>query len=204
MVKMGKLKKYIVFTIGTLLFAFGITFGNRSLFGGNSMSILVVGLNLHLPVSMGTCNLLVSIIEVLIGTSMDKSHTSFISIITMFVSSYAIDLTNLIVPPVNNIQLKILYMVAGILCYCLGLGMQQACEIGYGNLDIFIFGFKKKYNVKNYRTIRWPIDIAFIAIGMLLGAPVGIGTLFLMFFAGVIIEKSKKLAVELCFKNDVQ
>ena len=168
------------------------------------MAVLVVGLDLHLPVSMGTCNLLVSILEIIIGTSMDKSHTSIISIITMFVSSYAIDLANLIIPPVIDVKLRILYMILGTLCYCLGLGMQQACEIGYGNLDILIFGFKKKYNVKNYRTIRWPIDIAFIAVGMLLGAPVGIGTLFLMFFAGILIEKSKKLTVELFKMQDVQ
>lgn len=198
---MKNLKKYLVFILGTLLFAFGISFGNRSLFGGNSMAILVVGISLHLPVSMGTCNLLVSVLEILIGTMMDKSHTSLVSIITMFISSYAIDLANLIIPPVDSLQLRLLYMVAGIICYCLGLGTQQACEIGYGNLDIFIFGFKKKYNVKNYRTIRWPIDIAFIALGMLLGAPVGIGTLFLMFFAGVLIEKSKALTIELFFAN---
>ena len=201
---MKNFKKYSVFILGTLLFAFGISFSNRSLYGGNSMAVLVVGLDLHLPVSMGTCNLLVSILEILIGTSMDKSHTSIVSIITMFVSSYAIDLANLIIPPVVDVKLRILYMILGTLCYCLGLGMQQACEIGYGNLDILIFGFKKKYNVKNYRTIRWPIDIAFIAVGMLLGAPVGIGTLFLMFFAGILIEKSKKLTVELFKMQDVQ
>ena len=185
-----------------MIIAFGISFGNRSLFGGNSMSVLVVGINLHLPVSMGTCNLLVSVIEVLIGTMYDKSHTSLISIITMFVSSYAIDLANLIIPVVDSVELRLLYMVLGILTYCFGLGMQQACEIGYGNLDIFIYGFKKRFNIKKYHTVRWPIDIGFIAIGMLLGAPAGIGTLFLMFFAGVLIEKSKELVENKLLSKD--
>lgn len=161
------------------------------------MSVLVVGLSMHLPVSMGTCNLLVSVLEIAIGTYLDKSHTSFISILSMFVGSYAIDFANLFIKPTDVLWVKIVYMIVGIILYCFGLGMQQACEIGYGNLDIFIFGFKKKYNIKNYHTIRWPIDIGFIAIGMLLGAPAGLGTIILMIFAGMLIEKGKEISEKL-------
>ncbi len=194
---MNKFKRYLYFFIGTIIFGFGISFGNISLFGGNSMSILVVGLNNVLPLSMGTCNLLVAIIQIIIGTALDKSHTSLLSFASMFICSYSIDLANLIIKPTNEISIRIIYMLVGIIFYCFGLGIQQACDVGYSNLDIFIFGFKQKFNIKNYYTIRWPIDICFIIIGVLLKAPIGIGTLILLLFAGILIQKFKAISLKL-------
>lgn len=161
------------------------------------MSILVVGISKVLPLTVGTCNLLASVFQIIIGTALDKTHTSFVSFLSMFVGSYSIDLANLFIKPSDLMWVRLIYMTVGIVLYCFGLGLQQACNIGYGNLDIFIFGFKNKFNIKNYHTIRWPIDLAFIAIGMLLGAPIGLGTLFLMFFAGLFIEKFKELSEKL-------
>ena len=194
---MNKFKRYLYFFIGTVIFGFGISFGNRSLFGGNSMAVMVVGLSNVLPFSVGTCNLLAAIVQIIIGTALDKSHTSLVSFASMFICSYSIDLANLIIKASDDITIRIIYMLVGIILYCFGLGLQQACDVGYSNLDIFIFGFKQRFNIKNYYTIRWPIDICFIIIGLLLKAPIGIGTLILLLFAGILIQKFKALALKL-------
>ena len=191
---MKKYKNYLIFLFGTLLFAFGISLGNRSLFGGNSMSILVVGISKHLPLTIGTCNLIVSLIEVLFGYILDKKNVTWVTLVSTFIASYLIDFANIFVIETNNIVIRIIYMLVGVILYCLGLGIEQYANIGYESFDVFIFGFKKAFKVDKYHVIKWFVDGAFIAIGFMLGAEVGVGTLLLLIFAGLLIEKSKELS----------
>lgn len=157
------------------------------------MSILVSGLNIVLPLSMGTCNLIVNIVQIIIGTIFEKSYTSVVSLVSVFLGSYSIDLAYMFINPSDLMSIRIIYMLVGGLLYCIAIGMQLAANIGYSSLDIFIFGLKKKFNIKNYHTIRWIVDIGFIVVGMLLGGEVGIGTIILMLFSGIAIEKFKAL-----------
>ena len=194
---MPKKKKYIIFVIATVIFSFGISFGNRSLFGGNSMSILVVGLSKHLPLSIGTCNLIVATFEMAIGYALDKKNVGFPSLFAMVIGSYLIDFANLFVLPTDNMIVRFIYMFVGIICYCLGLAVQQYANIGLGNFDVFIFGLKKAFKIKKYHTIKWIVDAVFIIAGYMLGAPVGVGTVLLLAFAGLIIEQFKEAVKKL-------
>lgn len=194
---MPKKKKYIIFVIATVIFSFGISFGNRSLFGGNSMSILVVGLSKHLPLSIGTCNLIVATFEMAIGYALDKKNVGFPSLFAMVIGSYLIDFANLFVLPTDNMIVRFIYMFIGIICYCLGLAVQQYANIGLGNFDVFIFGLKKAFKIKKYHTIKWIVDAVFISAGYMLGAPVGVGTVLLLAFAGLIIEQFKEAVKKL-------
>lgn len=187
------LKKYIVFTIGLIVFGFGISFSNRSLFGGNSMAILVSGVNNVVPLSYGTCNLIVGIIEVIIGFLCERKNVTLATFFGLICGSYAIDLANIFVLPTDNMIVRIVYMLVGILLYCIGLSLQQVGKIGYSNLDCFIFGLGKVFKIKEYHKIRWIVDIVFIIIGYLLGGIVGIGTILLLAFSGLMIEFFVKL-----------
>ena len=191
--KKNDIKKYIIFFIGTLIFSFGISFGNRSLFGGNSMAVFVVGISKHINLSISTCNLIVAAFEMAIGYILDKKNVTWASVVAMVVGSYLIDFANLFVLPTEDMLVRFIYMFLGILCYTLGLGIQQYASIGYGNLDCFIFGLKKVFNIKKYHTIKWVVDFVFIIAGYFLGAEVGVGTVLLLAFAGVLIETFKGL-----------
>lgn len=157
------------------------------------MAVFVVGINKHVNLSMGTCNLIVAAVEMIIGYILDKENVSWASIVAMFVGSYLIDFANLFVVPTTNMIARFVYMLVGIFCYTLGLGIQQYAEIGYGNLDVFIFGLKKVFKIEKYHTIKWFVDAAFIIGGYFLGAEVGVGTVLLLLFAGVLIEYFRDL-----------
>lgn len=165
------------------------------------MSILVVGINKHVSLSMGTCNLIVAIFEIIIGTLLYRKNTTWFSVILMFVSSYLIDFANIFVIPTDNMVVRFIYMFAGVILYCLGLGMQQSASVGYGNFDIFICGIKEALHIKKYHRIKWVVDAVFILGGYLLGAEVGIGTVLLLAFAGVLIEEFKELTNKYIFRK---
>lgn len=182
------LKKYIVFSVGTLLFGFGISLSNKSLLGGNPMSVLVQGITNILPFSFGTCNLIVGIIQIIIGYICDKKTVTFATFFGTVCGSYAIDLADLLIKDTNTLAIKIIYMILGIILYCLGLALQQVPKCGYTNLDCFIFGLAAVFKIDKYHIIRWIVDIAFLIIGYLLGGIVGIGTVLLFVLSGILIE----------------
>ena len=195
--KTNLVKRYLLFALGLLVFGIGISFGNKSLFGGNPMSVFVVGVKNHLDLSMGTCNLIVAAFEIVMGYLLDKSNVSIASIFGMICGSYAIDFGNLLISDSNNIYVRIIYMLVGIVCYCFGLAMQQYGHVGLGNLDCLNFGLKKAFKIKKYHTIKWIVDAVFIIAGYMLGAPVGVGTVLLLAFAGLIIEQFKEAVKKL-------
>lgn len=196
-INMNKFKKYIIFLMGTIIFSFGVTLGNKSLFGGNCMAVFVVGVHKHTPLTIGTCNLLVAIVEVIIGFFTDRKNITWATVISMFTVSYVMDFSNTLIADTNDLVTRAMYMMVGIVLYCFGFGMQQSVEIGYGNLDVFVFGLKKVFNISKYHTIKWILDAIFFTIGYFLGAEVGIGTLLLLLFTGLLIEKSRDISIKI-------
>lgn len=198
-----KINKYIVFLIGKIIFSSGISFGNRSLYGGNSMAVLVTGISKNLPfLTYGTCNLMVGILEVIIGYFCEKKNVTVVSVLALVFGSYMIDLINIFVLPNNDLFIRIIFMLLGILCYCLGLAIEQHASVGYSNYDVFVFGIKKIMKADKYHTAKWAVDITFIIIGFVLGAEVGIGTLLLLLFTGVIVEMFRELFQKVIKIND--
>ncbi|MDO4940624.1 MAG: hypothetical protein Q4E33_02910 [Erysipelotrichaceae bacterium] len=187
------IRKYIVFIVGTFIFAFSISLSNKSLLGCNSMATLVTGIYKNCRLDYGTCNLLVGIVEIVVGYIFDKKNVTVMSLVGLFCCSYLIDLANLIVVDTGNLFIRIIYMLAGTVLFCLGLAIQQYSKCGYGNLDCFLFGLKRAFRVNDYHTIKWVVDISFIVVGYLLGAVVGVGTIVMFLFTGLLVENFLKL-----------
>ena len=192
-IKNTKSKRLATFIIGLIVLGIGISFNNKSLFGCNPMSIFVVGLSKHLPISMGTCNLIVALTEMIVGYILAKENVSYTTIIGVFGVSYAIDLGNFLIPDSNNLYIRILYMLIGVLLYCLAFAIQQVAKCGYSHYDTFVFGLAKRFKIEKYHSIRWCTDTLFLVSGFVLGAEVGVGTVILLVFSGVLIERFKHL-----------
>lgn len=186
-------KRLITFIVGLIILGIGISFNNKSLFGCNPMSIFVVGLSKHLPVSMGTCNLIVALIEMFFGYILAKENVTYTTVIGVFGVSYAIDLGNFLIPDTNNVFIRTIYMIIGILLYCAAFSIQQVAKCGYSHYDAFVFGLAKKFKIEKYHSIRWCTDAIFLVSGYLLGGIVGIGTVLLLVFSGILIERFKSI-----------
>lgn len=188
-IKNEKSKRLATFIIGLIVLGIGISFNNKSLFGCNPMSIFVVGLSKHLPISMGTCNPIVALIEMFFGYLLAKENVTYTTVIGVFGVSYAIDLGNFLIPDTNNVFIRTIYMIIGILLYCAAFSIQQVAKCGYSHYDTFIFGLAKKFKIEKYHKIRWCTDAIFLVSGYLLGGIVGVGTVLLLAFSGILIVR---------------
>lgn len=194
---MKLIKKYTIFIIGLMFFGFGISFGIKSQLGNNPMGVFVTGLAIQLGFSVGTCNMLLGLFETIAGYFLDKKNISIATFLVVFCGSYSIDLGNYLIPDTSNAIIKIIYMLFGIIFYCLGFSIQQYAKCGLSNYDCFVFGISKKLNIKDYAKIRRVCDLLFIILGYLLGGIVGIGTIILVLFSGKIIICFKKIITKL-------
>ena len=190
---MKELKKYLLFGLGLMIFGFGISFGNKSFLGANPMGVLVYGLSMRLAISIGTGNLLVGLFETAFGYLLEKKNVTWATIIGMFCGSYAIDLANAIVPDSTSMTVRVIYMLAGMACYCFGVALQLEAGCGYSNLDCFIFGIARLLGIKEYHRVRWLVDGAFLVSGWLLGGIIGVGSVLLIFGSGLLIEWFREL-----------
>lgn len=181
--------RFFWYMIGLVFFAFGISFSIRSKLGGNPMSVLVEGVDVQLPFSFGMCNLLVGVIQLVIGYLCDKRNVTIATLIAMVTGSFIIDFGNYIIPITDDIRVMYLYMMIGVIIYCVGVGIQIQASIGLSNLDLFIFGLMKVTKIDSYKKMRWICDAGFLIVGYLLGGTIGVGTLVLLVVSGYLIEK---------------
>ena len=84
-------------------------------------------------------------------------------------------------PDAGAIALRIGLFVAGILIFCLGQLMVQSMGMGAGPRDTLVLGLGRKVPKVPIGAVTWGMLALVFAIGLLLGGPVGLGTIGAVF-----------------------
>ena len=184
-----KLKKYIVFVLGSFIMGVGIGLCNFADLGVDPMSVLVLGTYQRLHVSFGTMNLLISLVQLVIAYLLDKKNVTIATLLAMIFVSVGIDAFGLLhlSQALSAFPLDYFWLLGGICIYCFGIAFSQLPHCGYTSYDGVIFGLQK-YTKFSYHAIRWGIDLTFLISGVLLRGTAGIGTLLILLLAGRLIE----------------
>ncbi|WP_071441777.1 hypothetical protein [Traorella massiliensis] len=184
-----KIKKYIVFILGSFIMGVGIGLCNFANLGVDPMSVLVLGTYQRLHVSFGMMNLLISLLQLLIAYLLDKKNVTIATLLAMIFVSVGIDTFGLLhlSEALSVFPFDYLWLLGGIAVYCFGIALSQLPHCGYTSYDGVIFGLQKYTNF-SYHTIRWGIDLTFLVSGILLKGTAGIGTLMILLLAGRLIE----------------
>ncbi|WP_273399490.1 YczE/YyaS/YitT family protein [Traorella massiliensis] len=184
-----KIKKYIVFILGSFIMGVGIGLCNFANLGVDPMSVLVLGTYQRLHVSFGMMNLLISLLQLLIAYLLDKKNVTIATLLAMIFVSVGIDTFGLLhlSEALSVFPFDYLWLLGGIAVYCFGIALSQLPHCGYTSYDGVIFGLQKYTNF-SYHTIRWGIDLTFLVSGILLKGTAGIGTLMILLLAGRLVE----------------
>lgn len=185
--KSNRIKRYLIFILGTYILGWGIAICEYAHLGVDPMSVLVLGTYQRLQVSFGTMNFLISLIQLIVAYFCDKKNVTIASILAMIFTSLGIDsFTLLSLGEINGILCYIV-LIIGLIIYCFGIAVSELPQCGYTSYDGVIFGIKK-YIKWEYHKIRWIIDLSYLVIGFVLGGQVGVGTLLILGCAGKLIE----------------
>jgi uncharacterized membrane protein YczE len=188
------MKRKIVFgwfqiVVGLFIFSFGVHLTIFANIGLAPWDCLGMGISYHTPLNYGISMTLIALCVLGVDLLL-KEKIGFGTIIDALLTGNFVQFFNNVNPfPLNdNLWIGILIMLAGFVFMALGMAVYMKSEQCCGPRDALLVGLGKrmpKVPIGIVEVILWAVVLA---IGWLLGGPVGIGTLISTFGAGLMMQ----------------
>lgn len=179
--------KVLIVLLGTVLMGVAIQLIVTANQGVDSVSTLILGLVKHTTIPFSRWSQLISLLFLLITFLYDKQLLGFGSLINAVFVGEAIRVSEPILSELSFIQNSLLASFLGFVLMALGTAIYLSADFGSGPLEgmmLSVCGILK-LSLKNGRIA---LDFVIVAVGLLLGSNVGMGTLFAVFLLGPMIE----------------
>ena len=188
------MKRKIVFgwfqiVVGLFIFSFGVHLTIFANIGLAPWDCLGMGISYHTPLNYGISMTLIALCVLGVDLLL-KEKIGFGTIIDALLTGNFVQFFNNVNPfPLNdNLWIGILIMLAGFVFMALGMAVYMKSEQCCGPRDALLVGLGKrmpKVPIGIVEVILWAVVLA---IGWLLGGPVGMGTLISIFGAGLMMQ----------------
>jgi uncharacterized membrane protein YczE len=97
-----------------------------------------------------------------------------------------------LLPTPDNLIVKVLFMVLGMLCIAAGSGLYIGAELGSGPRDGLMLGLNARYGI-SVRLARTTVEVSVMIIGIFLGGSIGLGTFVFAFGIGPLVQVTLSL-----------
>jgi len=178
---------------GLLLFAFGVVLNLYSGLGMSPWGVFQVGLSQSSSFTLGKISQIVGLVVLLIGWSM-----GFPPGLATFMNMYFIGLFidkiiqfRIIPEPTSLIQ-QFLLLFGSIILIGVGSYLYLNPKLGAGPRDGLMMGLVQKTDLP-VSIVRGSIEVTVLALGYLLGGPVGVGTLITALLIGYSVQLAFKI-----------
>lgn len=188
------MKRKIVFgwfqiVVGLFIFSFGVHLTIFANIGLAPWDCLGMGISYHTPLNYGISMTLIALCVLGVDLLL-KEMIGFGTIIDALLTGNFVQFFNNVnqFPLNDNLWIGILIMLAGFVFMALGMAVYMKSEQCCGPRDALLVGLGKrmpKVPIGIVEVILWAVVLA---IGWLLGGPVGIGTLISTFGAGLMMQ----------------
>jgi uncharacterized membrane protein YczE len=168
------LQRFLILIFGLTLFGIGEAFLVITSLGNSPWVVLSEGISLNSNLNIGQATFFVSLMVLFFWIPL-KQKPGFGTLANMVVIAAAIELGLLIIPEVNNLALKVFYVLFGILLVGIGSALYITCGLGTGPRDGLMTGLHYRTGVRVGR-VRLGIEVVALTTGALLGGSLGVGT----------------------------
>lgn len=183
------LKRWIFFIAGMIILSLGITLTIKGrLLGLAPWDVLHYGLWQTFGLTIGSWAIIVGAVIVIFTAVALKRLPKLGVYINMFTIGIFIDIFNFLLPDVDGWILHALIFTAGLFVMAFGIAFYITPNLGAGPRDTLMLFFIEKFNLK-LSSARNLMEIFALIAGFLLGGPVFIGTIIIVFLLGRLIEK---------------
>ncbi|WP_328328274.1 hypothetical protein OHA70_03105 [Kribbella sp. NBC_00382] len=174
--KAGHLPRRLVqLYIGLLLYGGSMGLMVQGNLGLDPWDVLHSGITKHVDLSFGTVAIAVSFLVLLAWIPL-RQWPGLGTISNAIVIGLAVDLTLELVDRPDQLWLRIVFMVSGIVVNALAGALYIGAQLGPGPRDGMMTGLVRRTG-KSVRLVRTSIEVTVLAVGWLLGGVVGIGTI---------------------------
>jgi uncharacterized membrane protein YczE len=173
--------------LGSLLIGTGVALVVSGNLGGDSMTTLEQGISRSFSIEMALTPLIANALFTVALLLTDRRRVSLDTLICPFLITLGLKLASLIIHPGESLLGRIVQMVVGYLFVALGIGVGAQSETGSNPYDGFVLALSEKLG-KDYRIIRWAVDISVLVVGIILKGSFGIGTFYAIATTGIVAD----------------
>ncbi len=191
---MGREKKLIIrgwmqIAAGLLVFSFGVHLTIYANIGLAPWDCLGMGIARHTPLNYGLSMTLMGIVILGIDFLL-KEKIGYGTIIDALLTGNFVQMFNDLNPFSENgsVLIGVLIMLAGFVFMALGMWIYMAAGQCCGPRDALLVGLGKRLRKVPIGIVEILLWAAVLAVGWMLGGPVGIGTLISTFGAGLVMQ----------------
>ena len=183
----GRLSRRLT-QLGAGLILYGITLAMliRATLGNASWDVLHQGMARHLPISIGTAVIVMSLVVLLLWIPL-REVPGLGTIANSFVVGLVADGALAVLEAPDALSARAGLMVAGVVLNALATALYLGSQLGPGPRDGLMTGLHRRTGV-SLRAVRTSIEVVVVAIGWLLGGVVGLGTLLYALAIGPLVQ----------------
>lgn len=188
------------FLAGIIVLSLGIALTIKGqMLGVGSWDVLHIGLSNKLGLTVGTWSIILGLIILAIDAMFSKRLPKVGTYLDMFLTGIFMDIFLLFLPDAHGWLEQSIAFIMGVILLGLGCGMYMVANIGVGPRDtlMLLLVHRVGWSVTRARTT---MEVSVAIIGFALGGPVGIGTVFMAFGLGPIVQWALKLNEKLFYR----
>ncbi|MEH7378964.1 membrane protein [Bacillus sp. JJ1533] len=183
-------RRITFFSLGLFTLALGISLMIIADVGAGAWDALNVGLSETIGLTVGNWVIVVGIIVMFINALLLRARPAFLSIGTIILIGFFIDFWLLIVlaeMPLEGLVVKILTLVVGLVIASLGIAVYLQAKFPLSPLDNLMLAISTRFKLK-YGISKTIAEATGLILALIVGGPIGIGTLVVTFGIGPTIQ----------------
>ena len=176
---------------GLAFFGFGITLFLRANLGLAPWDIFHKGLSKKLDISIGLVIVGVGLLLLLLWIPL-RQRPGVGTILNALEIGFVVNLTKPLVGEPDQLVVRTLMVIAGVLVIALGSALYIGAGLGSGPRDGLMLGLSKRSIAGrpiSIRLARTVIELTVMVAGLFLGGSIGVGTLIFMFGIGPLVQQ---------------
>jgi len=174
--------------LGLFLCGLGIVTMLMSNIGLNPWGTLSAGLVNVTSISFGQWSQIIGL-AIIVFTMFLKVVPGIATILNMYLIGFFMDLIleSGLMPSPENVFFQISMNLAGLFIFSLGIYMYLSCGLGAGPRDGLMIALMRLTN-KSVTIIKTSIEVTVTVLGIMMGGPLGIGTIMAALLGGKILD----------------
>ena len=173
-------------TVGLVLYGITLAMMIRATLGNASWDVLHQGMASHLPISIGTAVIVMSLVVLLFWIPL-REMPGFGTIANSFAVGLVADAALRVMTAPDIMWERVLLMVAGVVLNALATALYIGSQFGPGPRDGLMTGLHRRTGL-SIRVVRTALEVTVVVAGWLLGGVVGVGTVLYVLAIGPLVQ----------------
>lgn len=188
-IKDNFIKRCLYFISGLLLIALGISITILANLGCCGWDATNISLVTHFGLSVGIWLNIWAILYLIISSLLSKQRIRFECLITSFIIGISVDGFNLLLQSItiHGNSFKFITLVIGVFTIALGAGFYLVSELPPNPIDLMMMCIKEHFHLSISMT-KTIIETTGVLLAVLLGGPIGLGTIIMVLLMGPCID----------------